>query len=58
MIEKIEHATRQALAARHRAAQAIDNKVRQEWELVAEMWEDLVRELHALQQERTISAPE
>jgi hypothetical protein len=58
MLDKIEYATRQALAARQSAAEALDNKIRQDWELVAEMWEALVHELRELQQERTKPAPE
>jgi hypothetical protein len=47
MLAKIEHAARQALAARQNAAEALDIRIKDEWLLVAQMWEELIREYHA-----------
>lgn len=58
MLSRIEYATRQALAARRNAAEALDNRIRQDWELVAGMWEDLVRELQELRQAKAEPAAE
>ena len=57
MLEKIEYATRQALAARQKAAESLDNAIREQWGQVAQMWEDLIRELRDLQPENTEAPP-
>lgn len=58
MLDKIEYATRQALAARQNAAEALDNAIRDQWAQVARVWEDLIRELRLLQQENAEPLPE
>lgn len=45
----IEHAVRQALEARKRAAECIDNRAREEWLMAARSWDELITEYQQLQ---------
>lgn len=51
-----EHAIRQALEARQRAIDALDNHVRDEWNYIARMWEELAQACEAVSkaQERAL----
>ncbi|MGH6888082.1 MAG: hypothetical protein ACREHF_02610 [Rhizomicrobium sp.] len=52
MHEKIELALRQAAEARDTSFECIDQRMKDEWVMVAEMWEELANEYRALQKVR------
>jgi hypothetical protein len=44
MLQKIEHARREALAAYQMASESFDTKIREDWLRVAVLWEQLAGE--------------
>jgi len=48
MLQRIEYARRQALEARKKASECIDNRTRAEWEKAADMWEQIVEQYELL----------
>jgi hypothetical protein len=48
-MHSVEYAVRQALEARQKAAECIDNRSREEWLKVAGMWDELITEYQRIQ---------
>ncbi|HEX4157134.1 MAG TPA: hypothetical protein VHY79_01550 [Rhizomicrobium sp.] len=48
MLQKIEHARREALAAYRTASESLDTRLREDWLRVAALWEQLAAEYQRL----------
>lgn len=48
MLQRIEYARREALKARNKAQECIDNRSRDAWEGAAQMWEQIVKQYELL----------
>ena len=48
MLQRIEYARRQALEARENAAACLDNRIREEWEKAAALWEMIAAQYELL----------
>lgn len=57
MQDRIDHAARQAIAARERAGTCGDASLREHWLYVAESWERLANTCDGLQKLRESSSP-
>ena len=48
MLQRIEYARREALKAREKARECIDNNSRDAWETAAGMWDQIVKQYELL----------